>query len=337
MDEAFEQLARALAIAEEIGARPLLYRAHLALGEAFEQSGDVVRALDHYKQFYRVKSEVAAEEASNKLRQLQARLELERLEKEAEVNRLKAERMEHELLLARKVQLNLLPKSPPVIEGIDIASICVPALEAGGDYYDFFPLDDGRLGVAIGDVTGKGMPAAIYMTLVKGIMASHATASSSPKDLLVRANRLVYQTFSRGSFVSMIYAVIDPVARTLTYARAGHNPLLLLRGGEMIAQRAHGGMALGLAGTETFAGAITEVSLQLEAGDRLLLYTDGFSEAMNDAREDYGDSRLLGTALRHGDAASARDLLDAVNDDLLAFTGDALQHDDMTMIVLRFE
>ena len=133
MEEAFEQLLRALAIAEELGAKPLLYRAHLALGEAFEQSGEIARALEHYKQFYRVKSEVAAEEASNKLRQLQARLELERLEKEAEVNRLKAERMEHELLLARKVQLNLLPKAPPSIPGIDIASICVPALEAGGD------------------------------------------------------------------------------------------------------------------------------------------------------------------------------------------------------------
>jgi serine phosphatase RsbU (regulator of sigma subunit)/Flp pilus assembly protein TadD len=335
MEEAFRYLRRALAIAGEIGSKPLLFKAHLSLGAACEQAGDAVEALAHYKEFYLLKSEVASEIAGTRMRHLQARLALEKLEKEAELNRLRAERMEHELELARKVQLSLLPNAAPGVPDLDIASLCLPALEAGGDYFDYFRLGERRLGIAIGDVTGKGMPAAIYMTLAKGILKSYATPDASPRDVLSRANRLVYETFSRGSFISMIYAVIDSERRTLTYACAGHNPLVHIRDGRRLVVEGSHGLALGLAGPEKFDGSITETTLRLEPGDTIVLYTDGFSEARNAAREEYGDTRLVETALHSSTLPTAAGVLDEIRSEVQSFTGATQQHDDMTIVVVR--
>jgi serine phosphatase RsbU (regulator of sigma subunit) len=329
----FAELHQALSAADEIGAMPLLWKTHLALGGAYERTGDPAGALLHYKEFYRIKSEVSSEIANTRLRHLQAQLELEKVAKEAELNRLRAERMAHELDLARKVQLSLLPRSAPAMPGLDIATLCIPALEAGGDYYDFFQLDGNRLGVVIGDVTGKGMPAAIYMTLAKGILKSITTPDASPGQVLSRANRLIYETFSRGSFISMIYAIVDVHAMRLDYACAGHNPLLHLRGGDHVVAPQPGGIALGLARPELFDPLIRPATIRLQTDDTLILYTDGFSEAMDAARQDYGEERLVASAIgQRGDATA---ILNGIRGDVDRFTGNAPQHDDMTMVVMR--
>lgn len=335
LDQAIIHLNHALALAEEIHTRPQIYQVHEALSEAYERTGDLALALEHHKQFYRARAEVVGAEADKRVQLLRSRLAIEKLEAEAELVRLKTERMEHELHLARRVQIELHPDRAPLMEPLDIASVCVPAFEAGGDYYDFFRLGERKLGIAIGDVSGKGLPAAIYMTLVKGVMKSHALPGVSPRTVLERANRMIYENFRRGWFISMIYAVVDLDAGTISYARAGHNPPLFFCGGELLPSVPVGGMALGLAGDTIFSGSIEEVSLPIRAGDTLLLYTDGFTEAMSRDREELGDDRFLEMARHNLRHRSASAMVEGLWDDLKEFTGSAPQHDDMTLLAVR--
>jgi len=337
IDEALMHLNRALSLGDEIHTRAFLYQLHEAISDAYERKGDTTRALDHYKQFHRIRSEITGEESNKRVRLLQTRLALEKLEKETEVVRLKTERMEHELHLARKVQMGLLPVSPPDIPGLDIASVCLPAYEAGGDYFDFFELGEGKLGVAIGDVSGKGLPAAIYMTLVKGVLKSQALPDAAPRDVLARANRMIYEAFSRGWFISMIYAVIDQNAGTITYARGGHNPPLFFSSQERQVVDRSRGMALGLAGDPLFSDIINEITVPIEPGDTLLFYTDGFTEAMNTDHEELGEDVFRAIASRSAFHSSAREMLDAIGRSVQAFTGNAPQHDDMTMVAIKIK
>lgn len=335
IDQALSRLHAALAISEEIGARAQLYQVHAALSETYEQGGAPTQALAHYKLFYQIRSETATDHANTRLKHLQARIALEKLEKEAEITRLKAVRMEHELQIAQTVQMSLLPRQAPTVAGLQIASFCLPALEAGGDYFDYFPLGDRRIGAVIGDVTGKGMGAAIYMTLVKGMLTSLVARKEGTGRMLVDLNDHVRATFSRSSFISMIYMTVDLDAMEMTYTCAGHSPILLLRNGELVRRKSRGGMALGLAPSAQFATSLDETTIPLEVGDTILLYTDGFSEALNREGDEFGDDALLQAARRHADAPTAQDLLDAIRNEVDAFTTDAGQHDDMTMIVMR--
>ncbi len=335
LDRAIQHLDRALALADEIQTRAFTYRIHEALSEVYERKGDPVRALEHYKQFHRLRAEVMGAEAEKRVRLLQTRLAIEKLEKESELVRLNAERMEHELHLARRVQIGLHPAGAPRIGSLDIASVSLPAFEAGGDYYDFFRLGERRLGLAIGDVSGKGLPAAIYMTLVKGVMKAYAASGASPRMVLEQANAMIYESFSRGWFISMIYAIIDMDTRTLTYARGGHNPPLLFSEHTRSSSARASGMALGLASTPLFADILTEVTLPLHPGDALLLYTDGFTEAMNGDKEELGDERFEMMVRRNLRHPSASAMLEGIQSDLKGFIGSAAQHDDMTMIMVR--
>lgn len=138
-------------------------------------------------------------------------------------------RMSKELEIARQVQMRLLPKKSPDVPGFEISGMCIPAKETGGDYFDFIELSKSRLGIVIGDVSGKGVPAAIYMTLTKGIVQSHADDFVSPQDVLIKVNKLLYQTIDKDSFVSLFYAVLDIKHKTVIYSRAGHNPVLYYR------------------------------------------------------------------------------------------------------------
>jgi serine phosphatase RsbU (regulator of sigma subunit)/Tfp pilus assembly protein PilF len=335
LEEGALHLHRALELAQEIGARAQIFQIHSALSETYEKAGDMTEALAHHKLFYKVRSETTSEQANTRLKHLQSRMALEKLEKEAEITRLKAARMEHELQLAHTVQMSLLPRQAPLVPGLEIASFCLPAMEAGGDYFDFFPLGERKLGIVIGDVTGKGMGAAIYMTLVKGMLTSLTSRADGTSRMLTDLNDHVRATFSRRSFISMIYAVVDLDAGLLTYTCAGHNPLLLLRDGRLIRPPVRGGMALGLAASDRFGASLEEVTIPLESGDSILLYTDGFSEAMTSQGLEFGDDKILQSACRHGEAATAADLLAAIRSEVAAFTVDAPQHDDMTMIVVR--
>ncbi len=245
------------------------------------------------------------------------------------------ERMEKELEIARNVQISLLPKAQPQVGGFDIAGICIPAKEVGGDYYDFVSLPDNRIGIALGDVSGKGVPAAIYMTLTKGILQSHAEEGISPRSVLIKVNSLMYRTIERNSFVSMFYAILDVSNRKIRYARAGQCPVILIQGaggeGTSVSPR---GMALGLENGTVFDAVLEEQELQLSSGQVLAFYTDGFTEAMTATGEEFGEDRLLASIARHR-TQHASALIQSICAEVAAFTGNVPQHDDMTLVVVR--
>ena len=247
------------------------------------------------------------------------------------------ERMEHELKLAQQVQMSFLPRKMPRVEGLDVAAMCLPALEVGGDYYDFVEVAPGKLAVAVGDVSGKGIQAAFYMTLAKGFLQTLCRDTFSPADVLRRLNALFCENVPRGTFISMIYGVVDVEARMFTFARAGHNPVILKRSPSQqpkLFQPA--GMAIGLTTGPRFNNTIEEATIDLLPGDALVFYTDGFSEAMNRVKEQYGDDRL---AQKVGDIGRrpASGILQLVSEDVHHFVQEAGRHDDMTMVVIKLD
>lgn len=252
-------------------------------------------------------------------------------------------RLEEELRIAHEIQMSLLPQAPASIPGLSIAALCVPAREVGGDYYDFLPLDDGRLGFLIADVAGKGTSAALYMAELKGLMLSLSRTYSSPRELLIMANRLIAAHLDARSFITMTYAVIDRQARTLTYARAGHTPLLYLPGPDGatapgVRLLVPDGLVLGLKiddGT-IFERLLVEQTIPLRTGDVFLLYTDGLTEAMNATDDCYGDQRLSQLVEEHGHLP-CQELRERMVRDVEAFVGEAPQHDDMTLILMKVD
>lgn len=243
------------------------------------------------------------------------------------------QRIERELEIARNVQMSFLPRTMPRLEGVDAAAMCVPAYEVGGDYYDVVVLDDHRMAIMIGDVSGKGIQAAFYMTLVKGVIQSLALADTPPRHVMTRLNQIFYRNAPRGTFISIIYGVFDSRTGRFTFARAGHNPALITRSGEASFERPDG-MAIGLVAGDDFDASLRERTVDLGDGDVLLLYTDGVSEAMNSAREQFGEGRLAQTLLDARDR-SASQLVADLRREIDAFTVSEPQYDDMTLIVLR--
>ncbi len=245
------------------------------------------------------------------------------------------ERLKKEMEIAAKVQLSLLPKEEPEIPGYEIASISIPAIEAGGDYFDFVKLSNNKLGIAIGDVSGKGVGAAIYMTLTKGILQAHAEEDASPRNVLAKVNRLLYKTIEKNSFVSMFYAILDVNKNKILYSRAGHNPGILCSqvdgGTKLLFSK---GMALGLEEGVIFTSTLKEEEIDIAAGDVFVLYTDGFTEAMNEKEELYGEEKLI-SLIKDNRNLSANNLLNLVLKDVNKFVDNYPQHDDMTMLILK--
>ena len=186
-------------------------------------------------------------------------------------------RLEEELRIAREIQMSLLPPGPLRMAGLSMTALCVPAREVGGDYYDFFPLDDQRLGVLIADVAGKGTSAALYMAEFKGLVLSLSRIHSSPRHLLIEANQIIAKNLDARSFITMTYAVIDLQARTMIYARAGHTPLIYVPGPGAPSREAKilapDGLVLGLKIDEgqMFESLLEEVTLPLRPGDFFVL------------------------------------------------------------------
>jgi serine phosphatase RsbU (regulator of sigma subunit) len=248
-------------------------------------------------------------------------------------------RLEEELRIARTIQMSLLPQGPLSVPGLGVAALCAPAREVGGDYYDFFRLDDGRIGLLIADVAGKGTSAALYMAELKGLMLSLSRIHDSPRALLIEADRIIAQHLDNRSFITMIYAVIDLQGRTLTCARAGHTPFIRIPADERHARvLAPGGMVLGLNldNGERFARVLTEVTIQLQPGDLFFFFTDGISDAMDGEGGCYGESRLTAFLEAHAEE-SPEAIRDRLLDEIEAFAGAQPQHDDITMIILKVE
>jgi serine phosphatase RsbU (regulator of sigma subunit) len=252
-------------------------------------------------------------------------------------------RLEEELRIARDIQMSLLPqRAPTTLPGVSITAVCSPAREVGGDYYDFFPLGDRRLGVLIADVSGKGTSAAFYMAELKGVMLSLSQMHRSPRELLVHANRIIADHLDNRSFITVTYAILDLDVCTITWARAGHTPLIHLRRGPDGERRARvlvsDGLVLGLKidNGERFDALLEEVTMPLAAGDLFVLFTDGLSEQMNAGEELFGEERLGVLIEEHGDLP-CDELRERILREVTAFAGGTAQHDDLTFILLRVD
>ena len=245
------------------------------------------------------------------------------------------ERLKAEFNVARKAQENLLPASSPNIPGFGIAALCRPARECGGDLYDFIPLADGKLGIVVADVAGKGVPAALYMTLTKGLLLSVSEDSSDPGEILREVNKHLYEVCKRKTFVTLFFGVLDPAAKTLTYARAGHNPPVWRRQAEQTTQWLKPpGIGLGLNAGKSFDRVLKVEQIQLSRNDLLIFYSDGISEAMNEHQEEYGEERLEQVAA-FTDGMGAEESLSAVFVNVSNFLGQVLPQDDQTLVVVR--
>ena len=245
------------------------------------------------------------------------------------------QRLLRELEIARTVQRQFLPKSTPEINGYQIAAACQPAWEVGGDYYDFFPMPDGKLGLVIGDVSNKGISAAFFMTLVKGFLKALSGNYASPAEILRQTNRLFYQNVERGHFVSMIYGVLNPAKGDFVFARAGHNPLLYVLGKNSQTEwKTPPGIGIGLVDDAQFTPTLQEEKIRLKPGDLVVLYTDGYSEAMNTELEEFGEEQLK-QLIREQKDKPAGEIIRALETAISRWEGKQPALDDKTIVVLK--
>jgi serine phosphatase RsbU (regulator of sigma subunit)/ketosteroid isomerase-like protein len=258
-------------------------------------------------------------ESTGALEAMRQRLQQEMIERE---------RIEQELQVARRIQHASLPKEVPALEGWQISPFYRPAREVGGDFYDFFELEDGRLGIVVGDATGHGVPAALVMASARSMLRAVAQASDSPGDVLRRVNDPLATAIPANMFVTCFYAILDPESGSLTYANAGHDLPYLYRNSAAEELRARG-MPLGLMPGMGYE----EKQTILKAGEAALLYSDGLVEAHDPEGEMFGFPRLRALVAEHGEQRSLGDFL---LEELHSFVGESWkQEDDITLLTLR--
>ena len=242
------------------------------------------------------------------------------------------ERIDREIEIAREVQERLFPQEVPVLAGLTLAGHCRPAQGVGGDYYDYIELDDGMLGLAIGDISGKGISAALLMASLRASLRGVTMDRSNDlAKVMEKVNRLVFEASANNRYATFFFAIFDPKTFMLRYVNAGHNPPIVVRGATNIPLDG-GGPVVGLLEFATYE----EQHVQLQAGDLFLGYTDGISEAMTHADEEWGEDRMVASAIcvRQENAAA---ILKCIFDAADAFTAGAPQHDDMTLLVMRLD
>jgi predicted ester cyclase len=238
------------------------------------------------------------------------------------------ERVEQEMRVARGIQQASLPKEVPTLEGWEVCPLYQPAREVGGDFYDFLELPNGRLGLVVGDATGKGVPAALVMASARSMLRALAQASESPGDVLGRVNDPLFTDIPPNMFVTCFYAILEPKSGRLHYANAGHDLPYLWHGGEAEELRARG-MPLGLMPAMSYE----EKEIVLDAGDGVLFYSDGLVEAHDPRGEMFGFPRLRALIAEHGQEGS---LEEALLGELYSFVGEGWeQEDDITLLTLR--
>lgn len=241
------------------------------------------------------------------------------------------ERVEREFQLARQIQKTFLPQSIPGVEGWDFDLRWRTAREVGGDFYDAFLTRDNRIAFAIADVSDKGMPAALYMTVTRTLIRATSQSITSPDEVLTRVNELLFEESQNGMFVTAIFALLDPRTGLLEYANAGHNLPLLFRGDTLHIERlAKGGIALGVVENEQYICH----KLQIEEKDTLLLYTDGVTEAFSSSGEQFSETRLI-NALQENKYGSASELLQSLEDLINLFRKGEPPSDDLTMLAIH--
>lgn len=244
-------------------------------------------------------------------------------------------RLDQDLQTAREIQKVLLPRRAPVLTGWDIDGINLPARQVSGDYFDFIPMGEGKMGVAIADVSGKGIPASLIMAMCRSVIRSQAMEATSPAELLRRVNRLVYPDIKEDMFISMIFLIVEADNPEIQMARAGHDPPFLYRAGsgkvEMLSCK---GMALGIDSGSVFDRVCEDFSVTLQTEDMLVLYTDGTSEALDQEGMEFGLPRLEQSIVRLAEAGSAA-LVRQTAEEVTRFIGKQHQFDDITLIAIK--
>ncbi|HHS12595.1 MAG TPA: tetratricopeptide repeat protein, partial [bacterium] len=257
--------------------------------------------------------------------------------RKSQENLAEQERLQKEMQVAQEIQHTLLPAVFPEIEGYEIASYYEAAKEVGGDYFDFVEVDKDTLGIVVADVSGKGVPGSLVMTMIRTALRTEARGNKNAADVLARVNDFVINDMKRGMFVTVFYLILDSQNRTINYASAGHNPMILFRGQTRKSYYLNPrGFPIGinLPDRTLFRKSIQSDNLWLREGDVLILYTDGITEAMDPKRERYGDERFLESIRRHGEL-KVDPLVDKLQDEIKDFTQGFAQSDDITLMAIR--
>jgi phosphoserine phosphatase RsbU/P len=244
-------------------------------------------------------------------------------------------RLDHDLEIARDIQRILLPAEAPAINGFQISGINVPARQVSGDYFDYIRVDDERLGVAIADVSGKGVPASLIMAICRSVLRAEAARNPSPADVLRKVNRQLYPDIKEDMFISMAYLILDHERDGITLARAGHDaPLLYKRQSQTVSTIKPPGMVVGIDSGSVFDRLTTDFTVPLERDDCLVLYTDGVTEALNADGDEFGLDRMI-QSVRASATDGAQTIVKRIIEDVRNFTGSLPQNDDITLIAIR--
>jgi anti-anti-sigma factor len=257
--------------------------------------------------------------------------------REAQKNVVEQERLQKEMQVAQEIQHTLLPKRVPAISGYDISSYYKAAKEVGGDYYDFVRVDDETLGVVVADVSGKGVPGSLVMTMIRTALRMEARGNYSAAEVMARMNDFVTEDMKKGMFVTIFYAILDSKNRIISYASAGHNPMILYRAetDETYFLNPRGfPVGISLPDDTLFRRSIDVEKIKLKKDDMLVIYTDGVTEAMNENREQYGEERLV-QLIKLGGRLTPQEFIDRLSEDIKGFTGDQPQNDDITVVAIK--
>jgi phosphoserine phosphatase RsbU/P len=244
-------------------------------------------------------------------------------------------RLDHDLQIAREIQRVMLPSEAPSINGFEISGMNLPARQVSGDYFDYIKVDDERLGVAIADVSGKGVPASLIMAICRSVLRSTAPQNPSPSDVLQKVNRQLYPDIKEDMFISMAYTILDYAHNKITLSRAGHDaPLLYKRSAKTVTPIKPPGMAVGIDSGDVFDRITRDFSVELERDDCLIFYTDGVTEALDAQGDEFGMDRMIQSV--HASAANgAPAIVNRLAEDVRNFMGSQPQHDDITLIAVR--
>jgi sigma-B regulation protein RsbU (phosphoserine phosphatase) len=244
-------------------------------------------------------------------------------------------RLDHDLEIARDIQRILLPAEAPAINGFQISGINVPARQVSGDYFDYIHVDDERLGVAIADVSGKGVPASLIMAICRSVLRAEAVRNPSPADVLRKVNRQLYPDIKEDMFISMAYLILDHERNGIMLARAGHDaPLLYKQESQTVTPVKSPGMVVGIDSGNVFDRLTADFAIRLERDDCLVLYTDGVTEALNTEGDEFGLERTI-QAVRASASNGAPAIVKKLIGDVRNFTGSHPQNDDITLIAIR--
>lgn len=243
------------------------------------------------------------------------------------------EKIEHDLELAKNIQKRLLPSFIPSINNFDICGMMIPAMQVGGDYYDLIQINEHKVFVTVGDVSGKGLSASLYMAKLQTIIQLYCKEGSTPKEILTEANKLLYESLDAGSFITLTLALFDKENMKMKLCRAGHLPLLFFENGESKLIKTKG-IALGLDNGPLFEKNLEELEIDLKSGQIFAFFSDGISEAMNENNELFGEESLLDIFEKNYKENSDL-IMEKIENRILQFRGKAEQHDDMTMVIVK--